>query len=65
MLNQLADYAKQKPKASDTAKLENELREAEANHRVLFDQLVGRLGKIVFLVLTRFRSCEGCRESSP
>lgn len=40
MLNQLSEYAKRKPKASDVARLENELRDAEANHRVLHDQLV-------------------------
>ncbi|KAJ9105029.1 hypothetical protein QFC19_003660 [Naganishia cerealis] len=39
MLNQLSEHAKRKPKASDIARLENELREAEANHRVLSDQL--------------------------
>ncbi|KAJ9093054.1 hypothetical protein QFC21_006547 [Naganishia friedmannii] len=39
MLNQLSEHAKRKPKASDVARLEHELREAEANHRVLADQL--------------------------
>jgi structural maintenance of chromosome 1 len=61
MLNQLAEYAKQKPKASEIAKLENELREAEANHRVLADQLVRRLARYLFHVDMR---CKGFRESS-
>lgn len=43
MLNQLSEFAKQKPKASETVRLENDLREIEASHRVLSDQSVSPL----------------------
>jgi structural maintenance of chromosome 1 len=49
MLNQLSELAKQKPKAPETAKLENELREIEASHRVLSDQFVSCLPALSYV----------------